>query len=202
MSHDFGSYDDNEVYDDAHDIESEKEMQADPDPYQECMPPDDVPDTEVAPQPIHYRQPLLSEYFKGGRTTHVAQSRRGKYHQKRRAPNNLMIGMWNPLSIVKTDRTTDISIGLQKLDIVGLIGTQSKISTTFPEHRVEKLPHHYALHFGTDPKAKYSNKSAGVSLLLGHRFSPSSIRRLWFLPRNLGAEVPLSLLFREPVAST
>ena len=177
-------YEDDDVYSENHDIEEDYKIQEE---IAAGLINED--DTQNTPLRQHsdfnsHTQKSLHDFFKGG-TTHIAQSRRGKYHQKHRAPRNLMISMWNPLSIVQTDRTTDISMVLQKLDIIGLIGTQSKASSIFPEHRVEQLPHHYALHFGTDTKAKLSNKSAGVSLLLDKRFSPSSIRRIQVPPQEL-----------------
>ena len=184
-AHNWDSFDDNDIYSETHEIEVDQEIQEEL--GEELNEPPTPHDAQEQPAPHDmnsHRQTNLNEFFKGGRT-HIAQSRRGKYHQKRRAPRNLMVGMWNPLSIVQTDRTSDISEVLKKLDIIGLIGTQSKISATFPEHRVETLPHHYALHFGTDPKAKLSNKSAGVSLLVGKRFSPASIRRILVPPKEL-----------------
>ena len=74
-------YDDIEVYSDTHDIEVDQEIQ------NEIMIP---ANPQIAPeQPTQHdmntnRQTSLHEFFKGGRT-HVAQSRNGRYHQKRRA---------------------------------------------------------------------------------------------------------------------
>ena len=208
------SYDDSDIYSETHEIEVDQEIQEELyEELNEIPTPHDIPEELPQHDMNSNRQTNLNEFFKGGRT-HIAQSRRGKYHQKRRAPRNLMVGMWNPLSIVQTDRTSDISEVLKKLDIVGLIGTQSKASATFPEHRVETLPHHYALHFGTDPKAKLSNKSAGVSLLIGKRFSPASVRRILVPPKELrgrgaivriqqgSCDITLVLLYYPPPPKT
>ena len=86
-------YDDNDVYSETHDIEVDYEIQ---DELEALNAPPETQETPTLSSQKDfnlYKQQSLHEHFKGGRT-HIAQSRKGKYHQKRRAPRNLMIGMW------------------------------------------------------------------------------------------------------------
>ena len=109
--HKWDQYGDNDVYSDDHEIEEDIKIQ---DELENESTPQVIPQS-ISPRNDFnsYRQRSLHEHFKGG-STHVAQSRLGKYHQKRRAPRNLMISVWNPQSIVQTDRSTDISETLKK----------------------------------------------------------------------------------------
>ena len=75
-------YDDNDIYSDTHEIEVEHNTTADLD---DLLLPLNTPDPELKNDINSRRQKSLHDYFKGGKT-HVAQSRRGKYHQKKRAP--------------------------------------------------------------------------------------------------------------------
>ena len=82
--------------------------------------------------------------------------------------SHINVVSWNPCSLAEEGRMEEIDQEFRNTDIVILTGTGRKAMLDLPSWQ-QQLPHHKVHHVGWSRKEEYSNKSAGVAIMLGKR---------------------------------
>lgn len=99
---------------------------------------------------------------------------------------------FNPLSM-DAWRAEEISREFSKADVVVLTGTQRRAWHDKQKVTVQSLENHSELSFGWS-RGQFTNRSAGISIMVGRRFGRASVRKVLEPPRSLtgrGAAVRL-----------
>ena len=103
--------------------------------------------------------------------------------------NTMLFGQYNPLSLVNYDRIHDISEVMSHVDILVLTGTQQRAPDRQRPHDTYETAHHHVISWGHRP-TKYSNRSAGVAILLSHRrFKKHQVTQVMDPPPELAGRV-------------
>ena len=95
--------------------------------------------------------------------------------------------LYNPQSATAPERLDTISSEFKKVDVIGLIGTGQWCNNY--EGPVSRVPraHHLEVSF-LWKKSRFTNKSTGISVMLGRRFR-DLIVRVWTHPGHLAGRV-------------
>ena len=90
---------------------------------------------------------------------------------------------YNPQSIASPLRLSEISIAFTNVDFIGLIGTQ--LNLLYEKCQTGLTAEHSFIHWSAG-KGKYTNKSTGLTLLLGKRYNKNNIKYQRQIPRASG----------------
>ena len=93
----------------------------------------------------------------------------------------LAITLYNPLAATEELRLQEISHEFKKHDVVALIGSHTKAYEAIVKQR---LIHHTAYKWGWS-RGRWTNRAAGITIMLGKQWKEASVVRLWVPPAGL-----------------